>query len=315
MDRIARGQFATRVGIVVNILLGIVKVAAGVMGRSAALVADGIESLSDVVTSATVLVGFKMARKPADKEHPYGHGRAESLTGKIVAIAVIIVGCAIGYSGIRRLFTAQATEGPTLLALFVAGIGIAAKEALFQYKIRVAKNIGSTSLEANAWHHRSDAFSSIPVFIGIGAAMAGGPSLHFMDPLAAIITACVILWVGVSLFRKTWAELMDTAAPEKTIEEIRNIALKVPGVRDVEKIFSRKAGLDVFLDIHVDVDPDKTVREGHDIATAVKTAIIGKKPEVRSVLVHIEPFGITQPADKESGDSGPYDVAWRNFGC
>jgi len=315
MNAIQKGQVATYVGIVVNIFLGIVKVIVGAVGYSAALVADGVESLSDVVTSGAVLVGLKLAQKPPDKEHPYGHGRAESLIAKVVAIVIIVVGVTIAWNSIFSLVSTEKFVVPSLMALFVSGGSIVGKEALFQYKVRVARKLGSTSLQADAWHHRSDAFSSIPVFIGIGAAIAGGERWHFMDHAAAVIAAAIIVWVGVSLFRKSWAELMDAAAPEKTLEQLRNIALDVGEVKGVEKIFSRKAGLDIFVDIHIEVAPEKTVLEGHDIAKAVKAAIIEKMPEVRSVLVHIEPYGVAKTPDSESSSASPYDVVWPNFGC
>ena len=312
MDGIQKGKVATYVGIVVNAFLGVVKVIGGAVGNSAALLADGVESLSDVATSGAVLIGLALAQKPPDTQHPYGHGRAESLIGKIVAIVVIFVGATIIYNSVSSLATQEEFMVPSWWALFICGGSIVGKEALFQYKVRVAKKLGSTSLAADAWHHRSDAFSSIPVFIGIGAAILGGERLHFMDHAAAVIAGIVIIWVGVSLFRKSWAELMDAAAPQQTMEQLRNIALDVGEVKGVEKIFSRKAGLDVFVDIHVEVAPEKTVLEGHDIATAVKAAIMEKIPAVRGVLVHIEPYGLPKTAAQPAS---PYDIIWPNFGC
>jgi cation diffusion facilitator family transporter len=229
-----------------------------------------------------------------------------------VAIVVILVGAAIIYNSVSSLATQEKFVAPEWWALLVCGASMVGKEALFQYKVRVARQLASTSLEADAWHHRSDAISSIPVFIGIGAAILGGERLHFMDHAAAIIAGIVIIWVGVSLFRKSWAELMDTAAPEKTLDELRKITLNVSEVKGVEKIFSRKAGLDVFVDIHVEVAPEKTVLEGHDIATAVRAAIMEKMPAVRGVLVHIEPYGVPKTAAQPAS---LYDIIWPNFGC
>ena len=313
MERYGKAQFAAAIGLVANGVLGLAKITGGTLGRSSALVADGVHSLSDCGTSVAALIGLKVAAKPPDKGHPYGHGRAESITGKVVAIILIIIAVILAWNSASRLLRPHEYSAPFLGALLIAGASILIKEGLFQYKIRVAKKTGSTAIEADAWHHRSDSFSSVAAFVGIGASMAGGPKWAFMDNAAAGAVALIILWVGVSIFRKTWGELMDASAPEKTLGNLRALALEVPGVDAVEKIFARKSGLDIFVDIHIEVDPEMTVKEGHDIARRVRKHITGESDNVKNVLVHVEPHG--SGADEAHLFNQPFDVIWRNFGC
>ncbi len=314
MERYKKAQFATAVGLGVNGCLGVAKIIGGVLGRSSALLADGVHSLSDCGTSATVLIGLRVAAKPPDRGHPYGHGRAESIAGKVVAVVLIVVALMLAWNSARRLLDPPSPfSPPSLSALWIAGASILIKEILFQYKIRVAKKTGSTAVEADAWHHRSDSFSSVAAFVGIGAAIAGGPAWAFMDPAAAIVVALIILWVGISIFRKTWAELMDASAPEKTITTLRVLALEVPGVKAVEKVFTRKSGLDIFVDMHVEVEPDMTVKAGHDIARFVRKHIVDECPFIKGVLVHVEPHGDSK--EETHLFNTPSDVIWRNFGC
>lgn len=313
MDRYKSAQLAAGIAIVLNGLLGVAKILVGVFGNSSALVADGVHSLSDLATSVAVLVGLKVAEKPADADHPYGHGRAESIAGKTVAIALIIVALWLVLNSAGQLATPHKYLPTSVAALWMAAASVIIKEAMFQYKIRVARKTGSTSIEADAWHHRSDSFSSIAAFIGIGAAIIGGEKWAFMDHAAAIVVAVIILWVGASVFRKTWAELMDAAAPQQTLTRLRDLALEVDGVLGVEKIFARKSGLDIFVDIHIEVDPQMTVRASHDIATAVRNHIREKNSIVRNVLVHVEPHGL--PKGDADAFEAPDDIVWRNFGC
>ena len=230
MERYKKAQFAAAIGLAANAVLGPAKIIGGVLGRSSALLADGVHSLSDCGTSVAVLIGLRVAARPPDKGHPYGHGRAESITGKVVAIILIIIAVILVWNSASRLLRPQEYSAPSLGALLIAGASILIKEGLFQYKIRVAKKVGSTAIEADAWHHRSDSFSSAAAFVGIGASIAGGPNWAFMDNAAGGVVALIILWVGVSIFRKTWGELMDASAPEETLGNLRALALEVPGV-------------------------------------------------------------------------------------
>ena len=287
-----KAQFAAWIGLVVNLALGIGKIAIGIVACSSALTADGVHSLSDCATSIAVLIGLIIASKPPDEGHPYGHGRAESITGKVVAIALMVVAMLFAYRAVYNIVTPHDPHTPGYAALWAAFASIVVKEVLFWYKSRVAKATGSIAIEADAWHHRSDSYSSMAVLVGIVAAIVGG--IDWTDHLAALIVTVIIFVVGFRLFIKAWSELMDAAAPEATIGNIRSLAARVEGVLGIEKIIARKSGLDLFVDIHIEVDPEMTVRKSHEIAGAVKHCIIEKMVPVRGVLVHVEPH-ISKP--------------------
>lgn len=278
----------------VNLFLGLAKFAIGFFGHSIALIADAVHTLSDTFTSLAVWVGLKVARKPADDAHPYGHGKAEPIAGKVVAVALFVVGLAVAYEsviGLYRFFTGKATlEPPTPLALYAALVSILVKELMYQYQMRIGKELSLVSLVADAWHHRSDALSSVGVAIGIGAAMLGGPRWHWADEAAALVVAVLVLWVACALFKQTTLVLMDTQESGEMNLFIRRAACAVEGVKDVEKIVARRSGADVLVDIHVEVDPEISVREGHVIATKVKDHLIAELEKVTHVLVHIEPY-------------------------
>lgn len=300
------GAVGAWVGILGNVALGAGKLAAGVFGRSAAMVADAAHSLSDAVSSIAVLVGFRVARRPVDADHPWGHGKAESIAAKIVALLLLGIGLVIGWNaveGIARSAAGEVREAPGFIALVAAAVSILVKEGMYQYKSRIARRIGSTSLAADAWHHRSDALSSVVALAGIAAARAGGPAWHVFDHVAALGVAAIILWIGAGAFRQASRELMDEMIPAAAIAEIRRVALSVEGVRDVEKLEARKSGLDVIVNIHVEVDGDLPVREGHEIAGRVRDELMGHIRNVERVVVHIEPYCGTPHAPPAGGDS------------
>jgi len=295
MLRYRRAQFAAWIGLSVNLVLGVGKILVGAFAHSEAVVADGVHSLSDCATSVAVLIGLIIASRPADSGHPYGHGRAESIAGKIVAIVLMVVAVLLAYNAIHNIATSREANIPGYAALWAALASIVIKESLFWYKSRVAKETGSVAIEADAWHHRSDSYSSMAVFVGVIAAIIGGQDWAVLDRVAAIVVAVIIFVVGLRLFAKTWRELMDAAAPEATIEKVRRLAREVEGVRGIEKVLTRKSGLDLFVDIHIAVDPEISVRDGHDIAGAVKQHLIEKMVPVKGVLVHIEPHSPDPP--------------------
>lgn len=287
-DPYRQGAFGAWVGIGGNIFLALVKFAAGILGRSAAMVADGVHSLSDILSSAIVLAGMKVAQKSPDREHPYGHGKAESVAAQLVALFLVFLGGMIFYSSFRGIARADYTV-PAGYVLAVAVLSIAIKEGLFRYKSRLARKLNSSSLLADAWHHRSDALSSAAVLAGVALAIFGGPRFHIADHLAAMAVAGIICYTGVKLLFQTSSELMDRAVDGEAAEEIGRLASEVPGVRRVEKLLVRKSGLEMMLDIHIEVDPDLTVSEGHRIAGRVKGELMERVPALKSVLVHVEP--------------------------
>ncbi|RKY83131.1 cation transporter, partial [candidate division KSB1 bacterium] len=283
------GQRAATIGIILNFILASGKIFFGIIGKSSALITDGIHSASDIITSFAVFLGMKIAKKPPDKEHPYGHGKAENIAAKTVAIILIFVSLEIVYLNISHI-TDKHIHLPASITVWVAIASIVLKEGLFQYKISIGRKINSSSLISDAWHHRSDAFSSLIVLVGITGAKVGGTRFAFLDNVAAIIVGVIILVIGIKLFIKTSAELMDKMPENKILKQINTIALSVEGVKDTETLKARKIGLDIFVDIHIEVDKDITVKEGHNIARNVKNVLKERIPLIKDVLVHIEPF-------------------------
>ncbi len=283
-----QGAFGASVGIVVNAFFALIKLVAGVWGQSAAMVADGVHSFSDILSSVVVLVGMKVARQPPDQEHPYGHGKAESVAAQAVSLFLVFLGGMIFYNAIRGLSRPDYAV-PNSYVLVVAAFSIAVKEGLFQYKNRLGRRLNSSSLQADAWHHRSDAFSSIAVLIGVALTVFGGPPFRVADDLAAMVVAGIICYTGGRMLLKTSSELMDQAVDGPVTEEIKRLASSIPGVEKVEKLLVRKSGMEMMLDIHIEVEPDLSVVEGHRIATRVKRDLMGQMPALKSALVHIEP--------------------------
>jgi len=284
-----QGAVAALVSVIVNILLSAFKLTAGILGHSSAMVADAAHSLSDVAASAAVWVGMKIAVKPADAGHPWGHGKAEPIAAKIVAIILIIVGLDIGVNALINISRADySTVKP--IALIAAIVSIVVKEWNFQYVWRLGKKYDSTSLKADAWHHRSDAISSVAAFIGIAFTIWGGNKWHFMDHLAAAAVAGMIIAVGVKFFRKAAADLMDENLPAERINEIKQALMITEGVKGVEALYARKAGLEILIDAHVEVNPEISVSAGHTIASKARDELKMRFPDIQNVLVHIEPY-------------------------
>ncbi|BDC52298.1 cation transporter [Bryobacterales bacterium F-183] len=282
-----QGLRATLIGVGVNLLLVLVKGVAGIAGNSSALIADAIESLCDSMTSIVVYAGLRYAMRPPDENHPYGHGKAEPLAATIVSLGLMGAALAIAVTSIGQLVTPHAPPEP--YTLVVLGLVILAKETLFRHVNKVAAEIESTAVESDAWHHRSDAITSAVAFIGISMALIGGPSWRIADEIAALVTVPVIFHNAFGFLRKALAELTD-AAPASDIDvQVRKIALATPDVAGLHLCRVRKMGLEYFVDLHVLVDGDLSVRDGHKIAHAVKDAIRDRIPKIHDVLVHIEP--------------------------
>jgi cation diffusion facilitator family transporter len=298
-DRLERGLRATFLGIAVNVVLGAAKFAAGILGHSHALIADATESFADIFNSLVVWRGIVVAAEPPDKEHPYGHSKAEPLAGAFGAI--MLLAAALWIAGkaainIYQFLYPQNFDSPrdpvrwfTLVVLVVV---IAVKEGLFRFVIGEGEATDNSAVKTDAWHHRSDAITSAGAFIGISIALIGGEKFSWADDAAAIFCALIIGLNGWLLLRAPLSELMDEAPDPKIVERIRQIAAGTSGVARVEKCFVRKAGHLFFVEMHVEVDPQMTVLRSHEIAHDVKDKIRETMPEVSDVLVHIEPLGI-----------------------
>lgn len=285
--QIERGLRATLTGVAVNVLLALVKGAAGVFGHSSALIADAIESLSDSMTSIVVYLGLRYASRPADENHPYGHGKAEPLAATIVSLGLVAAALAIAVNSVRQMVTPH--DPPAAYTLAVLALVVVAKEFLFRHVEAVGSEIESTAVQSDAWHHRSDAITSAMAFIGISMALIGGPSWYVADEIAALLTVPMILYTAVGFLRRALDELTDAAPPSGIEGRVRQIALSTPQVAGLHVCRVRKMGFEYFVDLHVLVDGDLTVREGHNIAHAVKDGIRDQFPKITDVLVHIEP--------------------------
>ena len=287
---------AALVGLLINAALGIAKLAGGVAGESFALLTDALNSAGDVVTSLAILASLRFAQRPADAEHPYGHVRFESIAAMQIASLVFLSALGIGWEAARRLGSPQPI--PPLWTLALAGANAAIKEALYQYKIRVSRRTGSSMIRANAWDHRSDALCSLAVFGGLALVRLGGPDWRDADEYAAMLVVVAILASSGRLFQESVRELMDLQADDQLVARVRREALAEEGVRGVEKLWLRKAGLEYFADLHLEVDPQATVWEAHRLGHRVKDRLLAAFPAIRDVLVHLEPH--SPPDDRAS---------------
>ena len=281
------GIRSIRQGIFANLFLAIIKGLVGFFGHSFALIADAIESTADVFTSIIVWIGLKSASKPPDEDHPYGHGRAEPLAGIVVALSLFAAAIYIAYESIRLIQTPHQTPAAYTLIVLIGVIII--KEFMYRYVAKIADDIGSTAVKGDAWHHRSDAITSLTAAIGITIALIGGRGYENADDWAALIAAGFIVFNAWHIFEPALNEVMDKAPPQYLVEEVKALAREVSGVQDVEKCFIRKSGFEFFVDIHVVVDGNLTVKEGHKIGHDVKDYIMQHKPLIYNVLTHIEP--------------------------
>src|ERR1051325_8704426 len=281
------GARVALLGLVINVLLASVKIVSGVVGHAYVLIADGMESALDVAGSIVIWGGLTVAARPPDRTHPYGHGKAEPIAALIVVICVLAAAIGLTVESIREILTPHHGPAPFTLAVLVVVIVI--KEFLFRYVNRVGRDLESTAVQTDAWHHRSDAFTSAAAFIGISVALIGGERWRSADDWAALFACAVIAANGVRLALPAFHEIMDTAPAGKIVGSILAVASKVPGVVEVEKCYARKMGLDYYVDLHVGVDGNISVHEGHEIAHRVKSSIQQSEPRVADVLVHVEP--------------------------
>lgn len=277
--------------IFINIVLFIIKFLSGVFGRSQALIADSFHTASDILTSLVVLVGFKYASTPPDPHHPYGHGKAESVAAKIVSLILIALGLKVAYDS-SMLIILQEFHRPHQIALWAVMLSIVVKEIQFRYALRYGKKIKSTSLIADAWHHRSDAFSSIAALIGIAGARLG---IEVLDPAAGIVVGIFVVKIGFDIFHTAFDELLDSALANEITDGIKKLALETEGVKKIAALKARKLGLDIFVDMTIEVDKNMTVQEAHLITAKVRRTVLKNVSNAKDILIHVEPYQEGKP--------------------
>jgi len=287
VSNLQTGARVALLGLAINVVLATVKIFVGVIGNAYVLIADGIESALDIAGSIVIWGGLKFAARPPDATHPYGHGKAEPIAAIVVSIGVLAAALGLAIQSVREIFVPHHGPAPYTLVVVVAVVII--KEFLYRYVIRIGRNVESTAVQTDAWHHRSDAITSIAAFIGISVALIGGEAWYAADDWAALFACAVIAANGYRLLKPALHEIMDTAPRGEIVDLVQKTARAVPGVVEVEKCFLRKMGLSFYADLHVGVDANISVREGHDIAHQVKRAIQQAEPRIADALVHIEP--------------------------
>lgn len=283
----SKGIQTTIIGILTSIILAAIKAVAGVWGNSYALIADAIESTSDVFTSLIVLTGLKIATRPADETHPYGHGKAEPFAGILVAVALFIAAIVIIIQSMHEIITPH--HAPAAFTLIVLVAVVVTKELLFRFVIKVGNSVDSVAVKNDAWHHRSDAITSGAAFVGISIALIGGPGYEEADDYAALCASLIIIYNAYKLFKPALFEIMDTAPSQEFVNKIIDASLKVEDVIAIDKCFARKMGLQYYIDMHIIVDGNITVHKGHQISHDVKDKLVNSFPNVSDVLIHIEP--------------------------
>ncbi len=286
-----RGVRLAQVGLVVNGLLASAKLAAGVLGNSYALIADATESFADLFSSIAVWGGVTIAARAPDETHPFGHGRAEALAAAIVGLLLVLAAVGIAVASIREIVTPHHLPAPYTLAV-LAGV-IVVKESLFRFVLRGAREIESSAVAADAWHHRSDAITSAAAFMGISVALIGGEGWESADGVAALVAAGIILYNGVRVLKPAVDEVMDRAPQRDLLARVTTAAMSVTGVRATEKLRGRKHGPRWLLEIHVQADPALSLHDAHILGGKVKSAIRAAVPAVEQVLVHMEPYDRT----------------------
>ena len=282
----------TLIGGAVNVLLLLIKFVAGIVGHSAAMVADAVHSLSDFLTDIVVLMFVRISGKPKDKSHDYGHGKYETLAMTIIGLALLAVAIGILYSGITKIIdwaNGEDLVAPDLLALWAALLSIVTKEGVYRYSIMKAHQLNSQAVEANAWHHRSDALSSIGTAIGIGGAIFLGHRWAVLDPLASTIVGFFIVKVSVDLLRNGIGDLMEQSLPDAVEEEILGLVASLPDVESPHDLRTRRIGNHYAIEMHILTDGDITLREAHDKASEVENLLREKYGEETHVVVHVEP--------------------------
>ncbi len=291
-ERTSSANRVTWVGFFVNLLLTIFKLTAGIIGHSGAMVADAIHSLSDFATDIVVLVSFKIAGKPADRSHDYGHGKYETLATAIIGGALLLVGAGIFKEGAVRIWSSlrgEHLEAPGVIALVAALVSIVAKEWLYRYTIKEGQRIESQAVIANAWHHRSDAFSSIGTMFGIGGAILLGEQWHILDPVAAVIASIFIVKVAFEISSGSIKELTEASLDAEIEAEIVQIVFRNPGVSRPHNLRTRRIGSDIAVDLHICVAPEMPVVAAHDITALIERDLRARFGKSAFICIHVEP--------------------------
>ncbi|HEY5602345.1 MAG TPA: cation diffusion facilitator family transporter [Gammaproteobacteria bacterium] len=285
-DRYRETKRVTLLSAVINLFLSFITIVVGYISHSQSLIADGIHTLSDLISDGMVLIAAKHSHRVADENHPYGHGRIETVVTVALGLLLIVVAGGIAVDAVRRILEPAFLMQPGILALIVAATSIAVKEFLYHYTLRVGNKVNSRMLKANAWHHRSDAISSVIVLVGVGGTMLG---FQYLDALAAIGVAAMIIKIGWGLCVQSVRELVDTALERETVESINNTIMHVDGVRQLHSLRTRRMGGEALVDVHVLVNPKLSVSEGHQIGEKVREQVVKHIDEVTDVMVHIDP--------------------------
>ena len=288
MDQQTIVKKLSRVGILGNVLLSAFKLFAGIVGKSGAMVSDAVHSLSDVFATLIAVIGVRLSRRQEDSEHPYGHERLESVASLILGLILAGTGIGIGYGGIRKIFFEQdALEVPTLLPLIAAVVSILVKEGMYRYTMYYADKLDSAAFRADAWHHRSDALSSVGSFIGIGMARLGFP---IMDPIASLLICALILKVAFDIIREALAQMLDTSCGKDFEQKLRKFVEEQPGVEHVDLLHTRQFGNKVYVDLEIAVNRDLSLGEAHAIAERVHGNMEQAFPKVKHVMIHVNPW-------------------------
>lgn len=285
-ERAAIASRVNTVGIAGNIVLTVFKLFAGIVANSGAMISDGIHSASDVLSTFIVFVSMRMSKKGADEEHPYGHERFESVASFILSLILLIAGLGIGYSGIRKVIGLEQVDYPGLLALIAAAVSIVSKEGMYRYTIRAAEKLQSTALKSSAWHHRSDAFSSIGSLIGIFFAYIGYPKL---DAVASIVISGFIIKVAIDILKESLDQIVDHSCDESTNEKIRGLVKSSEGVEYIDTLKTRLFGDRIYIDLEIAVDGEMDLNSAHGIAQSVHDRIEKEIPKVKHCMVHVNP--------------------------
>lgn len=288
--------FGAWLGLWINLALGIIKLIAGIIGQSFALLADAFNSLSDCVTSSAVIFALNYSQRPANSNHPYGFSKAEALAGSHVALAILISCFLLGWEAIERLTVQHGL--PPWWTLAVAAANAVIKESLYWYKLKIAKSTGSTALLAHAWDHRNDALCSVAVLIGLSVVRIGGEAWRSADEVASLVVVCVVGFSAASIFRQSLREMLDLQIDETEVDAMRATVQKVPGVQGIEKFRVRKSGIEQIAELHLRLPAEITVFAGHALAHQVKAELMQQHPMLRDVIIHVEPA--SEPASHSS---------------
>ncbi len=294
----SKGLRSSIFGILANAALAVIKGISGVLGNSYALIADAIESTADIAGSLIVWTGLRISALPPDKNHLYGHGKAEPIAAVVVSLMLFAAAFGIATQSIREILTPH--HAPAAFTLIVLLVVVVTKESLFRFVFGVGEKIESTAVKSDAWHHRSDAITSAAAFIGISVSLIGGSGYESADDWAALFASGIILFNAYRILRPALNEVMDATPPPDVEAAVRAAALPVQGVAALEKCFVRKIGFAYYVDLHVSVDGDLSVRKGHEIARSVKKAILHSAEKVADVLVHVEPADLGEPRRRTS---------------